>query len=227
MTYIAKAVIVSKYIHNLILQGEHQQLDFKFEITDSRRIARSLTAFANTDGGILLIGVKDNGALAGVRSDEEIFMVEAAANLYSKPEIKMKTREWVVNKKTILEVSVVPVKKHLHYARDKNNRWKVYIRVKDQNLMVNKIWLKAWERKHAARDVFLPYTDTENILLKYLEKNPSITLTKFTKIAGVSRRKAEDSLIRLVSMKIIDIQFTDKIIYYRLNTDDNPPHHFT
>jgi len=53
------------HIQNLISEGEHQMLDFKFEISDSRRIARSLAAFANTDGGRLLVGVKDNGAIAG------------------------------------------------------------------------------------------------------------------------------------------------------------------
>jgi predicted HTH transcriptional regulator len=57
---------LNTYIKNLIKQGEHQQLDFKFEITDSKKIARSLVAFANTDGGKLLIGVKDNGAIAGM-----------------------------------------------------------------------------------------------------------------------------------------------------------------
>jgi len=55
------ASIMSHYIKNLIEEGEHQQLDFKYEISDSKKIARSLVAFANTDGGRLLVGVKDNG----------------------------------------------------------------------------------------------------------------------------------------------------------------------
>lgn len=38
-------------IEALIEQGEHQQLDFKFEVSDSKKIARTLSAFANTDGG--------------------------------------------------------------------------------------------------------------------------------------------------------------------------------
>jgi len=42
------------YIQKLIEQGEHQQLDFKFEISDSQKIARSLVAFANTDGGKII-----------------------------------------------------------------------------------------------------------------------------------------------------------------------------
>ena len=76
------------YIYSLIAEGEHQQQDFKFEISDARKIAKTFSAFANTDGGKLLIGVKDNGRIAGVRSEEEMYMIETAAQLYCIPEIK-------------------------------------------------------------------------------------------------------------------------------------------
>ena len=56
-----KLLTDTDYIHALIAEGEHQQQDFKFEISDARKIAKTLSAFANTDGGRLLIGVKDNG----------------------------------------------------------------------------------------------------------------------------------------------------------------------
>ena len=49
------------------------------------KIARSLSAFANHSGGSLLIGVKDNGAIAGVRNEEDIYVVEQAAELYCRP----------------------------------------------------------------------------------------------------------------------------------------------
>ncbi|WP_418631273.1 helix-turn-helix domain-containing protein [Waltera sp.] len=35
---------------------------------------RSVSAFANTRGGRLLIGVRDDGHISGVKSEEEIFM---------------------------------------------------------------------------------------------------------------------------------------------------------
>ena len=65
------------YIQRLISEGEHVHQDFKFEISDARKIAKSISAFANTEGGRLLVGVKDNGKIAGVRSEEEIYMIEA------------------------------------------------------------------------------------------------------------------------------------------------------
>ena len=57
---------------DLIEEGEHQQQDFKYRIDSSQKISKTLAAFANTDGGRLLIGVKDNGRIAGVDPQEEI-----------------------------------------------------------------------------------------------------------------------------------------------------------
>ena len=48
------------YVQQMIEEGEQTQ-DFKMRIDDAAKIARTLVAFANTDGGRLLIGVKDNG----------------------------------------------------------------------------------------------------------------------------------------------------------------------
>ena len=41
------------WILKVIEEGEHQQQDFKLRIDDSRKIAKTLVAFANTDGGRL------------------------------------------------------------------------------------------------------------------------------------------------------------------------------
>ena len=106
----------------LIQQGEHQQLDFKFEVSDARKIARSMVAFANTDGGTLLIGVKDNGAIAGVRSEEEIYMIDAAATLYCKPEVKFSVKTWSELGKNVLEVNIPKSLSTPHYAKDDNGK---------------------------------------------------------------------------------------------------------
>ena len=81
-----KSNISHSVIKSWIDQCEHKQQYFKFEISDSRKIAKSISAFANTEGGRLLIGVKDNGGIAGISTDEEQYMIEAAAQLYCSPQ---------------------------------------------------------------------------------------------------------------------------------------------
>lgn len=53
-----RAIHDKEYILELIEEGEHEMQDFKFSISDSRKIARSISAFANHSGGRLLVGVK-------------------------------------------------------------------------------------------------------------------------------------------------------------------------
>ena len=45
-----KAIRGAFYIRRLIEQGEHENQDFKFAISDARKIARSISAFANNSG---------------------------------------------------------------------------------------------------------------------------------------------------------------------------------
>ena len=135
-------------IEALIEQGEHQQLDFKFEVSDSKKIARTLSAFANTDGGRLLIGVKDNGNISGVRSEEEYYMIEAASMMYTRPEVPFEATRWEVNGKTVLEVYIAPSPDKPHTAPDKDDKFKAYIRVADENILANEVLVLAWQKKH-------------------------------------------------------------------------------
>ena len=134
-------------IEALIEQGEHQQLDFKFEVSDSKKIARTLSAFANTDGGRLLIGVKDNGAISGVRSEEEYYMIEAASKMYTHPEVPFTAKRWDVNGKTVLEVYIAPSDEKPHTAPDKDDKYKAYIRVADENILANEVLMQAWKNR--------------------------------------------------------------------------------
>jgi len=206
---------MSQHIQNLIKQGEHQQLDFKHSITDSKKIARSLVAFANTDGGKLLVGVKDNGAIVGVRDDEEFYMVQAAAQLYCKPSMNFDSKIWEINGKTVLEITIAKSGNLIYSAPNKDGKWMVYIRVNDQNFTANSILLKVWEKKKSKTGVLIRYTEIEKQLFDYLIENKTITFSKFKKMAKISKSKAEKILINLIVLDLVDIIFTENQIFYK------------
>lgn len=206
----------NQHIFDLIKEGEHQQLDFKFEISDSKKIARTLAAFSNTDGGTLLIGVKDNGAIAGVRSDEEFYMLEAAAQLYCKPTVEFTSKEWHINGKDVLEIKIPKSDKKPHSAPDKSGKFKVYVRVEDQNLLANGILLKVWKQRKKPKGVYIKFTNKEKILLEYLENHEQITLSQFKKVAKISHRLAESILVKMVTINVIEIVIEESGAFYRL-----------
>lgn len=55
-------------LRRLMAEGEGRALEFKQGLPRDEKTARSLCAFANTRGGLLLIGVDDHGKAVGVRS---------------------------------------------------------------------------------------------------------------------------------------------------------------
>lgn len=208
---------MSTYLYKLIKEGEHQKQDFKYCINDSKKIAKSLVAFANTDGGRLLVGIKDNGKIAGIKTDEEYYMIEAAAKIYSNPPISFSTQQWQVEGKTVLEIQIEASNQKPHFAKDDNGKWLAYLRVGDENILAGKIQINIWKKKNSKSGIHFSFTEHEKLLIDYLHSNFSITLSRFTRIAHISRSKAEEILTNFVIMNIIKMNTTTEGIFFELS----------
>jgi predicted HTH transcriptional regulator len=123
---------MSQKIKKLIEQGEGVSLDFKQLIQNPHKIAKSMVSFANTHGGILLIGVRDNGSIAGIKAEEEFHMLELAANFYAKPEIEFTVEPHTIEGKSVLLVTIPIGENQPYYAKGEDEKWWVYVRVNDQ-----------------------------------------------------------------------------------------------
>lgn len=195
------------YIQNLIEEGEHEQQDFKFKISDARKIARSISAFANCSGGRLLIGVKDNGKVAGVESDEEMYMIEQAAIMYCRPEQTVKFSSYRVEGKSVLKVDVSPATTLPVMAQDDEHNWRAYYRVSDENMVAHPLHVRVWQSMQCECPVMMAFTKNEDLLIDYLNEHEEITLEEYMRIAHISRMAAEDSLVNLCVMRALDIRY--------------------
>ncbi len=209
-----------QYINALIQLGENQRLDFKFEISDAKKMARTFSAFANTDGGKLLIGVKDNGRITGIRSEEEIYMAESSAHLYCKPAVEYHIRKWFVEGRCVLEIDIPASAAKPHFAPNDAGEWIAYVRVGDQNLQANSILVDFWKSQGKQRAVLLNYGKEEKMLMSYLKENERISLSKFTKIARIGKEDAEKILINLLLLKVIQMEITEKGVYFKGTRDE-------
>lgn len=209
---------MSQHIKNLISQGEHQQLDFKFEISDAKKIARTFAAFANTNGGTLLIGVKDNGVIAGIKTDEEIYMAEAAADLYCQPKVPYTSYNWKIDKKWVLELKIPKSEDAPHLAPWKENKKMAFIRIDDENHLANSVIYKVLlQKSHRNNGVLVKYLNEEAFLLNYLKHHEFITLSAFTRLMNVTRYKAERILVNLISVGVLTYSRSENTFVYRLN----------
>lgn len=204
------------YIHALIAAGEHLQQDFKFEISDARKIAKTLSAFANTRGGKLLIGVKDNGKIAGVRSEEEKYMIEAAAQLYCLPEVHYSMQTFHVEGRSVLVVQIDESEKKPVYAKDETGKPLAYIRIKDENILATPVHLRVWQQSGSPAGELIRYTEREQLLLELLEQNSSVSLNRYCRQTGISRRAAEHLLAKFIRFGIVEPVFENHKFYFKL-----------
>lgn len=197
------------YVQELILQGEHQQQDFKFEISDARKIAKSLSAFANTDGGRLLIGVKDNGKIAGVRSEEEAYMIESAANVYCSPEVRFSMTQHRVEGKVVLEVSIPEAENKPVCAKNEENKLLAYVRIADENILASPIHLEVWKQKKGVKGKLIEYTEIEKKLLDKLSDG-DFSMNRFCRETGLLRRDVQALIANFVRFGVVRLQFLNR-----------------
>ncbi|WP_417610039.1 helix-turn-helix domain-containing protein [Owenweeksia hongkongensis] len=205
-------------LNRMIKEGEHQKQDFKFRIDSSQKIAKTLCAFANTDGGKLLIGVKDNGRLAGIDPEEEFYMIDGAANIYCKPAIEFYSTVYSAEDKLILEIDVPPSIDRPHFAKSEDQKWIAYVRQNDENFMANRVLLSYLRDKtpKSERKNLIAYGDHERMLFDYLSENEEISLSKFSKVAKIPIRKAEKTLALFIKWEIISWKATEAGIRFSL-----------
>ncbi|MBN1598849.1 MAG: ATP-binding protein [Bacteroidales bacterium] len=208
---------MSRYIQRLIEQGENQHLDFKYKISDVKKIARTFSAFANTEGGKLLVGVKDNGKIAGIETDEEAYMLESAAHIYCRPRVNFNIKNWRLEGKNILEVTIEESNKKPHLAPWKNNLWRAFVRVNDENFVANSVLVEVWKKKRADQAIFIEYNKSEKQLLEYLEYHKHISMKEVCKISMLSYPAAKKMLTNLALAGIIKICTEEYSTTYSLN----------
>ena len=55
------------------MQYESERIEYKLQMVDDIYIYKEVIAFANTDGGVIYIGIDDNGNLIGIDNVDETY----------------------------------------------------------------------------------------------------------------------------------------------------------
>ena len=202
------------YLLSLIREGEHQQQDFKYRVSDACKLAKSVSAFANTDGGRLLIGVRDDGHLSGVRSEEEIFMMHQAAYKYCKPEASIKFDTYHAEGRTIVVATVPPSGKRPVCAYDEAGRMRAYIRINDENIVASPVHLALWRESSKSQGAVITYDGTVRQLLDSMQG--SQTLNQVVRQSRLPRHKVITLLARLIRFGTVRWEYISQQFLFAL-----------
>ena len=204
-----------QYLQSLIREGEHQQQDFKYRVSDALKLAKSVSAFANTDGGRLLIGVRDDGNMSGVRDEEEIYMMHQAAYRYCRPEASIKFDTYHVDGRTIVISTVPPSERRPICVVSDNEKPRAYIRIADENIVASPVHLTIWRESQNPQGSMLTYTDAVRKILDVLQ-DQRLSLNLIVKRSHIPRPKVISLLARLIRFNVVHWEYRDQQFWFSL-----------
>ena len=204
-----------QYLQSLIREGEHQQQDFKYRVSDALKLAKSVSAFANTDGGRLLIGVRDDGNMSGVRDEEEIYMMHQAAYRYCRPEASIKFDTYHVDGRTIVIATVPPSEHRPICVVSDNEKPRAYIRIADENIVASPIHLAIWHESQNPQGSMLTYTDAVRKILDVLQ-DQRLSLNLIVKRSHIPRPKVISLLARLIRFRVVRWEYSNQQFVFSL-----------
>lgn len=198
-------------INNILIQGESSTIEFKRKIASDEKIAKEITALSNTLGGLIFIGVDDNGSVYGIKSEKsDISIIEYANNTLIDPPVLIEIDILEYDNKDIILIKVPnsSFKPHKLIFKDdlgKLNK-KVFIRVGEKSVLASSEMARLLKYQNSNEEkLVLSIGDKEKYLFNYLEKHERITVIEYCKLCNISKRRSERLLIRLVRAKVLQI----------------------
>lgn len=202
-------------LERLISKGEGVQLDFKQTISSSKKIARTLAAFANNRGGKLLVGVSDNGHLLGCDTEEEMYMLYEAAEHFCEPPVDVAFTVYeTVDDLSILEAEVKNSLRKPHFALDEHEEWQLYMRSSDKTLLASKSTQKMLEQDEFKLSAKLD--SKEQFALDFLKTNEFLLPKEFARRLNISLQRANTILVKLTKLGLILYDKDGRGDYYML-----------
>ena len=207
------------YVLQMIEEGEHQSQDFKMRVDDARKIARTIVAFANSDGGRLLIGVKDNGGIVGVRAEEEVHVIEMACQSHCKPPVPFEAQIWKAEGKSVLEIRVPRSAGRPHFCEDEQNQWRAYLRQDDRIHRASPVQVKVWQYEMRMDRSEFRYDQYIGKLFAAWRNGRQLAFRQVARMGRMSFGDAEDLLCLLVVWGIVAWERGPKGLTYALSDE--------
>lgn len=198
-------------LRRLVAQGEGATLEFKRKATFPDKIVREMIAFANTHGGKLLIGIGDDGTLAGLKHPEDDLHVMDKALKKVRPALHYTTTIIPIgNTRTVIQYDIPESKRKPHYILSESRLRESFVRVDDKSIKASRELREIVKRKQRMKDIRFHYGEHEKFLMQYLDEKKVITLKEFVNISGLDRLYASRKLILLVLANVLKIIPTEK-----------------
>ena len=207
-------------LQQLCKQGEGQYLEFKQYATEPDQVVEEVSGFLNSTGGSLLIGIKDDGTITGLKfaEDDLVFLLDyIAKQVWPKPIIKHELIQ-VNRKRSVINFTLKPgTRKPYGIVGSDRKSKKVFYRVGDQCIKASRELKNILHSTKKPDGQTIIYTAIEADILKQIDKEHRATKVSLVESLPYNSRKVSDCLVRLVVAGVIKINPQESGDFYEFN----------
>jgi predicted HTH transcriptional regulator len=190
-------------LKQLVARGEGHHLEFKRKASFPEKIVREMIAFANTEGGTVLIGVGDDGSIPGLRHpDDEAYVIRQAL-AQCRPALCIREEAIPLgNGRCVLRYDIPESDRKPHVLL-RDGKKEAFVRVGDESIRASREVCEIVRRAQRKRNIHFHYGEHEKILMQYLDAHEFITLKEYMALGNLSRVQASRKLILLVLARVL------------------------
>lgn len=179
--------------------GEGSRVEFKRGLPRPERLARSLCALANTRGGLLLVGVDDDGRVVGApRPRASAAELRRVAHEGLEPPLEVRTQELATAEGTVLACSVPLSGRRPHAVVRADGSREVVVRVGSSNRRASGAALAALRAQRRGRGGL---DALEQQVLAWVGRpargGGARTVEAFARACNVGKQRARRAFVRL------------------------------
>lgn len=184
----------------------------------SDEVAVKLSALANAGGGILLIGIKDNGKVVGINPEAVKNQLTLINEKKCVPSLQIATKALQMDMKFVLEVTIAPPSEKPVLALDVTNGRTAYYLLENTVFPLSKIIVGLWnlQRKEGRIQALTADLDTvQTSLFDLFEGDTRMTLSQLYKLLALEKSLIDKSLIQLIYKGFVDFEMGETMRYFR------------
>lgn len=194
-----------------MVKGEGTRLEFKRRLPRDEKAARTLCAFANTRGGLLIVGVTDRGRVHGVHHPAEVSdkLVALGADLVS-PALRVEIQTLEINGPRVVACSVPFSRERPHAVLLPDGELEYVVRVGASNRIAEGPTLAALRLLNRDRRARGRNTLEESILAWVAHQartsahpGGTATVARFARVHNVGEHRARRAFLRLESAGLL------------------------
>jgi predicted HTH transcriptional regulator len=196
-------------LKKLVSRGEGYQLEFKRKVDHPLKILKEVVAFANSQGGKLLIGVDDDLSIPGLKLAEgERYLLEKHIELYCKPAIAYQVQKVKVSEhRTVLVFEIKSGKEKPYSCRvdEQTDVYRVFVRHNDKSIQASKEVRTLLKIENEALNRPIVFGEKEKQLLELIAQKGGITLHQYSQECKLPIWLASKILVAMVSNHVLKV----------------------